>query len=59
MYNRLIHIQNEFSELGETLFNEKVIEIFLRVMLMLMYVRSWKSCKGYKPHLLLMKYMHT
>jgi Zn-dependent oligopeptidase len=26
MYNRLIHIQNEFSELGETLSNEKVIE---------------------------------
>jgi gag-polypeptide of LTR copia-type len=25
MYNRLIHIQNKFSELGETLSNGKVI----------------------------------
>jgi gag-polypeptide of LTR copia-type len=33
MYNRLIHIQNKFSELRETLSNEKVIGKLLRVML--------------------------
>jgi hypothetical protein len=40
MYNRLIHIQNKFRELGEILSNEKVIEKILCVMLK----RSkWKS----------------
>jgi gag-polypeptide of LTR copia-type len=34
MYNKLIHIQNEFSELEETLSNGKIIEKLLRVMLM-------------------------
>jgi gag-polypeptide of LTR copia-type len=33
IYNRLIHIQNKFSELGETLSNRKVIGKLLRVML--------------------------
>jgi hypothetical protein len=33
MYNRFIHIQNKFVELGEILSNEKVIDFFLRVML--------------------------
>jgi hypothetical protein len=33
MYNRLIHIQNEFYEFGETLSNEKVVGKLLRVIL--------------------------
>jgi hypothetical protein len=33
MYNRLMAMQNEFSNLGETLSNNKVIEKILRVML--------------------------
>jgi hypothetical protein len=33
MYNRLIHIQNKFSELGETLSNKKFAEKLLHVML--------------------------
>jgi hypothetical protein len=33
MYNRLIHIQNKFSELGEILSNEKIIGKILCVML--------------------------
>jgi hypothetical protein len=33
MYNRLMLIQNEFLDLGESLKNKKVIEKILRVML--------------------------
>ena len=34
MYNRLMHIQNEFTELGEPLSNNKIVGKLLRVMLM-------------------------
>jgi hypothetical protein len=33
MYNRLIRIQNKFSELGETISNRKVIGKLLHVIL--------------------------
>ncbi|KAF3320262.1 gag-polypeptide of LTR copia-type [Carex littledalei] len=33
MYNRLMHIQNEFIELGEPLSNDKIVGKLLRVML--------------------------
>jgi gag-polypeptide of LTR copia-type len=33
MYNRLLSIQNEFSDLGESLINNKVIDKILKVML--------------------------
>jgi gag-polypeptide of LTR copia-type len=33
MYNRLLSIQNEFSDLGETLTNNKIVGKILRVML--------------------------
>jgi hypothetical protein len=33
MYNRFIHVQNEFNELRETLSNGKVIGKFLRVII--------------------------
>jgi len=34
MYNRLMHIQNEFIELGEPLSNNKIVGKLLRIMLM-------------------------
>ena len=33
MYNRLMHIQNEFVELGEPLSNDKIVGKLLRIML--------------------------
>jgi hypothetical protein len=33
MYNRLLSIKNEFSDLGEPLINNKVVGKILRVML--------------------------
>jgi hypothetical protein len=33
MYNRFIHIQNKFYELGKTLSNKKVIGKLLHVMI--------------------------
>jgi gag-polypeptide of LTR copia-type len=33
MYNRLLSIQNEFSDLGESLTNNKVVDKILRVIL--------------------------
>jgi gag-polypeptide of LTR copia-type len=33
MYNRLLSIQNEFSDFGEPLTNNKVVDKILRVML--------------------------
>jgi gag-polypeptide of LTR copia-type len=40
MYNRLLSIQNEFSDLGEPLTNNKVVGKILRVMLRM---PRWKA----------------
>jgi TFIIF-interacting CTD phosphatase-like protein len=61
IYNKLIHIQNEFYKLGETLSNENVIEKILCVMLRKIrwegYVSALETMKGCKPRSHRMKSM--
>jgi hypothetical protein len=62
MYNTLIHIQNEFSKLEETLSNGKVVGKFLHVMLRKSrwewYVSGLEAMQGVQTTFTMIKCMY-